>query len=118
MAKVDEAVENAEARAAIHMAQPAAVRVNSGGSGVNLAPEGRVLTNAHVASKLKFRTSVTFPDGRSFDAVCTAIDYHFDLAILTLDGAQDLPYDPVCKTAPETGTRIVVIGQPGGRTPK
>src|SRR5207247_1331509 len=53
LAKVDEAIENPEVRAAIRDVQPACVRVHSGGSGVNLAAEGRVLTNAHVASKLK-----------------------------------------------------------------
>jgi len=99
--------------------QPAAVRVSTGGSGVNIDPRGYVLTNAHVLDYIGRKTTVTFPDGRSFAAVCTHIDPKLDVAIATIKGKHtSLPTARLAEKAPTAGTRVVVIGQPGSRTPK
>jgi hypothetical protein len=116
ISKVDALIEDSEVRAAIRRVQPACVRLPNG-SGVNLAPEGRVLTNAHVAKKLGSKATATFPDGRRFECACVAIDFTLDLAIYALEDADKLPVAPVAPVSPEKGTRIVCIGQPGNYTP-
>ncbi len=115
--KVDSAIEDAKVRAAIRDVQPACVRVSTGGSGVNLAADGRVLTCAHVAGKLGAKMKVTFPDGQTYAATCTHFDRNLDLASLSLTDAEDLPFASVAKDSPEKGTAVVCIGQPGDNTP-
>ena len=114
--KVD-AVSDPAARAAIRRVQPATVRVG-GGSGVNLAASGRILTAGHVAGKLGARLTALFPDGHAVSAVCTAYDAKLDLAILSVVSAEELPFAPVAAVAPASGTHVIVIGQPGTRTPE
>lgn len=114
--KVDEAVANPVVRAALRRAQAACVRLGNG-SGVNLTPDGCVLTNAHVAKKLGAKLTAQFPDGRSFDAFCTAIDAKLDLALLRLNANSPLPAAPLAAAAPVVGTRVICIGQPGNHRP-
>ncbi|TNF35872.1 MAG: serine protease, partial [Deltaproteobacteria bacterium] len=114
--KVDEAIRDARVRAAIRAVQPAAVKLG-GGSGVNLAPEGLILTNAHVAKRVGARYAVLFPDGRSFSGHTIAVDDTLDLALLSLADAADLPIAPVAKRAPRVGDFVAAIGQPGTSTP-
>jgi hypothetical protein len=116
LSKVDTVIEDADVRAAIRRVQPACVRLPNG-SGVNVAPDGRVLTNAHVAKKLGGKATATFPDGRRFDGTCVAIDYVLDLALYALEDGDQLPFATVAPVSPEKGTRIVCIGQPGNYTP-
>lgn len=114
--KVDAAIEDAAARAALRRVQPACVRIN-GASGVNLAPEGRILTASHVVNRLGAKTAVEFPDGRRFIATCVAYDGKLDLAICALTAEKRLPFAPVAKAAPASGTWVACIGQPGTSTP-
>ncbi len=116
LAKVDAAVADPAVRAAIRAVQPATVRIG-GGSGVNLAARGLILTNAHVAKAVGRTYTVTFPDGARFTGRTTAIDNHLDLALVTLEGARDLPIARIAAAAPTVGTPVVVIGQPGTTTP-
>jgi hypothetical protein len=116
ISKIDAVIEDPDVRAAIRRVQPACVRL-SNGSGINLVPDGRVLTNAHVAGKLGGKTTAILPDGRRFDGTCVAIDFTLDLAIYALEDADKLPIAPLAPAPPETGTRIVCIGQPGSYTP-
>jgi len=96
--------------------QPAAVKLG-GGSGVNLAPSGLVLTNAHVAKAVGATYSVLLPDGRSFPGRTVAVDGTLDLALVALSGAADLLVAPVARRAPRVGDFVAVIGQPGTLTP-
>lgn len=113
---VDEEIADHVVRQAIRRVQPACVRLGSG-SGVNVAPHGRILTAAHVAGHLGARLSAEFPDGRRFTAECTAIDPRLDLALCRLVDAPRLPFATLAATPPKVGTRVVCIGQPGSSTP-
>lgn len=123
LTKVDAAVKDATTRAAIRRVQPATVRVASGGSGVNVASKGMVLTNAHVLDFVGRKTRATFPDGREFNAICIYIDTKLDLAIAALSDSKGRPLTvslPVARLSPsaaKTGDTVVIIGQPGTRTP-
>lgn len=116
LAKVDAEVADARWRAAIRAVQPATVKLG-GGSGVNLAATGLVLTAGHVVDEVGRTLVVRFPDGRSFTGVATAYDGLHDLAVVTLRGAADLPVAHLAAASPAAGDDVVVIGQPGTRTP-
>ncbi|HET6879412.1 MAG TPA: serine protease [Pirellulales bacterium] len=113
---VDEEISAAAVRMAIRRVQPACVRL-AGGSGVNLAANGRVLTAAHVAGHVGARLTAQFPDGRRFTAECVAHDPQLDLSLCRLIDARDLPFAQLAGAPPKTGTPVVCIGQPGSRTP-
>lgn len=117
LSKVDDEVADPAARRAIRRVQPATVRLG-GGSGVNIAPRGLILTAGHVADHVGERFTVSFPDGRRFDGVTVVTDPHFDLALVELQGAAGLPIARLADDAPEVGDPVVVIGQPGKRTPQ
>jgi S1-C subfamily serine protease len=114
---VDAEIADPVVRAAIRRVQPACVRLG-GGSGVNVAAEGRVLTAGHVAGRLKARLTVEFPDGQRFEGECTALEKRLDLALIDLSAGEQLPLAPLAKAPPDEGTRVVCIGQPGSRTPE
>ena len=114
--KVDAAIADPALRAAIRAVQPACVAV-SRGSGVNISPDGEIVTAAHVAGRLHARLTVDFPDGRTYTGECTAIDTRLDLAILSLAADDQLPCAPLAKEPPDVGTRVVCIGQPGAVSP-
>ncbi|MCC6620191.1 MAG: trypsin-like peptidase domain-containing protein [Deltaproteobacteria bacterium] len=117
LAKVDAAIADPAWRALIRGVQPAAVKVGNG-SGVNLARDGLVLTNAHVAENVGDVLTVTFPDGARFRGETIASDHHADLALVRLVGApKNLPLAPVARRAPVVGDDLVAIGQPGRLTP-
>ena len=114
--KVDAEITDPTWRAAIRAVQPATVRLG-GGSGVNLAPSGLILTAGHVADEVGKTFDVRFPDGRHFRGTVTYLDDRLDLALLTLAGAADLPSAPMAAAAPARGDDVAVIGQPGTYTP-
>jgi len=114
--KVDEKISDPATRAAIRAVQPATVKLG-GGSGVNLASEGLVLTNAHVAKRVGARYTVHFPSGDSFTGTTVAVDDTLDLALLTLSGAKNLPIAPIARRAPRVGDFVCIIGHPGTSTP-
>lgn len=115
--KVDAALNDEETIAHIRRVQPATVRIG-GGSGVNLRRDGLILTNAHVADEVGDTFRVQFPDGQVFRGTTVAASKHFDLALVRLEGARDLPVASLARTAPVVGQRVVVIGQPGTKTPR
>jgi S1-C subfamily serine protease len=116
LSKVDDEIADPEVRAAIRAVQPATVRLG-GGSGVNLAARGLILTAAHVIDDESGAVTVTFPDGTEVDATTIAIDHALDLAVLEVDDGAALPFAAIADAAPEAGTEVVVIGQPGAYTP-
>jgi serine protease Do len=76
------------------------------GAGVILAPEGYILTNAHVVrggrriqvrigpdtAQLKGRESILQPSGKTLDAKVIGADRETDLAVLKIDAGGDLPF--------------------------
>ncbi len=116
LAKVDAEISDARWRAAIRAVQPATVRLG-GGSGVNLSPDGLVLTAGHVVDKLGATLDVTFPDGTRLRGTVTHFDRGLDLALVALAGGRGLPVAPIAGAAPSAGDAVAVIGQPGKHTP-
>jgi len=116
--KVDAEIDDSGLRRAIRRVQPATVRVGNG-SGVNIDPSGLILTAGHVADAVGDRFTVAFPDGRRFAGVTIASDSFLDLGLVRLEDApDDLPIARLAAAAPLTGDMVVVIGQPGTRTPQ
>jgi S1-C subfamily serine protease len=106
-----QAVTGAVARVA-----PGVVKVETGrggGTGFVFAPDGLVLTNAHVADEAQ-RLTVMLPDGRSCDASLIGSDADTDLAVLKIT-APDLHVlelgDSRCL---KPGQIVVAIGNPFG----
>jgi S1-C subfamily serine protease len=114
--KVDKAINDPDARAAIRRVQPACVRL-SNGSGCCVSRKGQILTAAHVAGQIGQLLKVTFPDGQSHWAKCSALDAHLDLALLQINDNGDYPFAPAAHAPPEADTWVCVIGQPGSTTP-
>lgn len=87
---------------------------NSLGSGVILSADGIVVTNFHVVGEAT-EIRVVLNDRREFDAQVMLADQDSDLAILRLDGAEDMPHlflrdsDSV-----EVGELVLAIGNPFG----
>ncbi len=96
-------------------AAPAVVGVEHGrgqGSGVVLAQDGYVLTNAHVArgrGPLRVRIS----GSRSATAEIVGTDERTDLAVLRTE-ARDLPVLPLAERRLSVGEVVVAIGNPLG----
>jgi len=89
------------------------------GSGVILSADGYVLTNNHVATlegaTLQPSIRVTLADGRIFDAELIGSDPIADLAVVKLEGAENLPTIEFADSdALNVGDRTVVIGAPLG----
>jgi serine protease Do len=82
------------------------------GSGVVLG-EGRVLTNAH--NVRGDQVTVTFADGHTAEGSVAGHDIDADLAVIDVDtgGAPALPWAD--GTAPEVGTPVFALSNPGGR---
>ena len=115
--KVDAEIDDPDLRRAIRGVQPATVRIGNG-SGVNIDPSGLILTAGHVSDAVGDRFNVAFPDGRRFVGVTVASDKFLDLGLVRLEDApDDLPIARIAGAAPHVGDTVVVIGQPGTRTP-
>jgi S1-C subfamily serine protease len=114
---VNAVISDATVRNAISRVQPSCVRLDNA-SGVNLSPNGYILTAAHVARRLGQTLNARLPDGYSFQTKCVAIDQNLDLAMLHADAdIIGLPFAPLAPRPPATGSRIICIGQPGATTP-
>ncbi|HUH00517.1 MAG TPA: serine protease, partial [Kofleriaceae bacterium] len=115
--KVDAAISDPAIRLAIRRVQPATVRL-AGGSGVNLARSGLILTAAHVVDRLGAKGSVSFPDGRRLAATTIVFDARLDIALMKVDQTvDDLPVAALAARAPVAGSTAITIGQPGRFTP-
>ncbi len=95
------------------------------GSGVVLDTEGHILTNNHVVSAASSsgsgssssRTSmtVTFPDGRTAPATIVGTSATNDLAVIKVDGVDDLKPVTFAKSdALQVGQAVVAAGAPLG----
>jgi len=115
--RVDEAISDLEWRAVLCQVQPACVRLG-GASGVNIDPRGILLTNAHVARQRDNVLTAEFPDGRSFQATCIAIDAHLDLALCRFNSPVPMPFARLAEAPPAVGARVACIGNPGSTTPR
>ena len=90
-------------------------RSESVGSGVIIdGGEGLVLTNAHVVNGAT-SISVRLLDGRSFSADVVGAEPDFDIAVLRLDGAKNLPAVRMAESTDlMPGETVIAIGNPFG----
>jgi S1-C subfamily serine protease len=122
-------IENPEtattATAAAAKAAPSVVTVyvssasgSGSGSGVVLTADGFVVTNNHVvAGEGNGTVQVRTADGTLYDATVIGTDAAFDLAVLRLDGAEDLtPATFADSDEVQVGDVAVAIGAPLGLT--
>lgn len=87
---------------------------SSEGSGVVIAADGLVLTNAHVVSRAS-RIQATFNDGRGFEADILGLAEDLDLAVLRLRGASGLTAVEIGSSSELLlGEPVIAIGNPFG----
>jgi serine protease Do len=91
-------------------------RAQGGGSGVVIAPDGYLLTSAHVVDGAGTGVRASFPDGRSLEAEVVGSDPLSDLAVIRTAGG-DLPAAELGDAADlRVGQLVVAIGNPLGFT--
>ncbi len=84
--------------------------VEGGGTGVVLSADGLIMTNAHVISQSDGITVRTF-DGAEYDATLVGSEPSNDLAIIRVDGADDLvPAELGSSEALLVGEPVIAIG--------
>ncbi|SIT09515.1 Do/DeqQ family serine protease [Roseivivax lentus] len=87
---------------------------NSLGSGVILSANGIVVSNYHVVGEAR-DIRVVLNDRREYRAEVLLGDEEADLAILKLEGAEDMPFLPLRRDDPvEVGELVLAIGNPFG----
>jgi len=87
---------------------------SSEGSGVVIAAEGIVLTNAHVVQGAS-RITASFADGAAYEAHIMGISPDLDLAVLRLRGAEGLKAAPIGTSGDLLlGEPVIAIGNPFG----
>jgi serine protease Do len=84
------------------------------GSGVLIDAEGHVLTNEHVVARAS-RIRVSVSDGRELEAKPIGADPNNDIAVLQVEGAEDLPWiSPGRSDDLLVGEPVIAIGNPFG----
>ena len=101
---------------AVEIIAPSVVRIETGrggGSGFVFAPDGLVITNAHVVEEAK-ELKVALPDGRSRPGSLIGADPDTDLAVLKIS-ADDLQAAAIGdSTLLRVGQMAIAIGNPFG----
>ncbi len=88
-------------------------RGRSGGSGVVIAPDGYVLTNAHVVDDVS-DVEVVFADGATYRAPIVGTDAATDLAVVRMLGPTRPSVELADSDALRVGQLVIAIGDPLG----
>jgi serine protease Do len=83
------------------------------GSGFFISPDGYAVTNNHVVDHAK-SVVITTDDGKTYDAKVIGRDPKTDLALIKVDGHNDLPYVKWAEKAPRIGDWVIAVGNPFG----
>lgn len=84
------------------------------GSGFIVDSSGIILTNAHVVSGAD-KVTVTLRDGRTFDGEVRGIDEPSDLAVVKIEGGEDLPVAALGQSEKvQVGDWAIAVGNPLG----
>jgi S1-C subfamily serine protease len=101
---------------AVDLVAPAVVKIETGrggGSGFVIAPEGLIITNAHVTEKAR-KLEVVLPDGRECPASLIGADADTDLAVVKIS-TSDLPALTLADSRQvRVGQIVIAIGNPFG----
>ncbi len=88
-------------------------RVDGGGSGVVITPDGFVLTSAHVVDGAD-RGVASFVDGRELTVEVVGADPLSDLAVLRTEPSEVVPAELGDAESLQVGQLVVAIGNPNG----
>jgi S1-C subfamily serine protease len=88
-------------------------RVDGGGSGVVITPDGFVLTSAHVVAGSD-RGVASFVDGRELTIEVVGADALSDLAVLRTEPSELVPAELGDAESLQVGQLVVAIGNPNG----
>ena len=118
----DESVEAGSVEQVAAKVLPSVVKINvqgngsaGSGSGVVLDDQGHILTNNHVVAVSGGQISVSFNDGRTLRAEVVGRDPVTDIAVIKVDGADDLtPAEVGSSGQLKVGQSVVAVGSPYG----
>ncbi|WP_059104820.1 S1 family peptidase [Shouchella shacheensis] len=94
--------------------EQAVVRIQSSaghGTGFAVSEDGFVVTNDHVIGE-SLSPVITFPSGESYASELVKRDENKDLALLSIEEAENVPHLALGEEQPEEGAEIFVIGHP------
>jgi serine protease Do len=83
------------------------------GSGFFISPDGYAVTNNHVVDHAT-SVQVTTDDGSIYTAKVIGTDPKTDLALIKVDGKNNLPYVQFAQHEPRIGDWVVAVGNPFG----
>jgi serine protease Do len=83
------------------------------GSGFLISADGYIVTNNHVIDKAS-KVEVVMDDGTTLEAEVVGADKKTDLALLKVEGRDDLPFVKFGEAKPNTGEWVVAMGNPFG----
>jgi serine protease Do len=83
------------------------------GSGFFISADGYAVTNYHVVDHAK-SVQVTSDDGTIYTAKVIGTDQKTDLALIKVDGKDDLPFVKFADHSPRIGDWVVAVGNPFG----
>ena len=88
-------------------------RVMASGSGFVISGDGYIVTNNHVVENAT-KVTVIFEDGDERQATIVGTDERTDLAVVKIEGAEDLPYVKLSDADVRVGDWVVAVGNPFG----
>src|SRR6266540_3606886 len=83
------------------------------GSGFVISPDGYAVTNNHVVGKAD-KVSVTFSDGKQYDAKVIGTDAKTDVALIKIEGGKNFSYVKFSDKEPRVGDWVMAVGNPFG----
>jgi len=83
------------------------------GSAFFISPDGYAVTNNHVVKSAQ-SVEITTDDGKTYTAKVIGTDPKTDLALIKVDGRNDLPYVKFADAEPRVGDWVVAVGNPYG----
>jgi S1-C subfamily serine protease len=88
--------------------------LDGGGSGVVVAPDGFIVTSAHVVAGTSGGGTASFVDGRELQVSLVGADSHSDLAVLRAEQHDLVPAELGDAEKLRVGQLVVAIGNPHG----
>ncbi len=88
-------------------------RFMAAGSGFAISADGYIVTNNHVVDNAD-RVTVVFDDGEEMTATVVGTDERTDLAVVKVEGVDDLPYVRLSENEVRVGEWVVAVGNPFG----